>query len=134
MKIPETSHLPISKINLHMYLAKMVGEQGASKAKTTMSRLTAWHIMQDVPWHGDDKLAFDFRKAIASKAPASKTCAAHPPITPNHLKALCKHLNLCSNPFDISTFTIACCTFWASTASENLLSLHSQIKSQTTHS
>jgi hypothetical protein len=67
---------------------------------------------QDVPWHGDDRLAVDFRKAIASKAPASKTRAACPPITTDHLKALCKHLNLHSNPFDISVFTVACCAFW----------------------
>jgi hypothetical protein len=111
MKIPETSHLPISKIDLCMYLAKKVSQDGTSKAKTIMSRLATWHVMQDVPWHGDDRLAIDFRKAIASKAPASKTCAACPPITTDHLKTHHKHLNLHSNPFDISMFTVACCAF-----------------------
>ncbi|KAF9518765.1 hypothetical protein BS47DRAFT_1379706 [Hydnum rufescens UP504] len=114
MKIPETSRLPISKIDLRVYLAKKVGQEGASKAKTTMRGLAAWHVVQDVPWHGDDKLAVDFRKAIASKALPLKPV---PPPSHNYQPP--------QSPFLLRISG-------ASTASENSLSLRSQTKSQTT--
>ncbi|KAF8306977.1 hypothetical protein DL93DRAFT_2088248 [Clavulina sp. PMI_390] len=71
MTLPENRRLPIARDDLRMFLASKVGVEGASKSSNVLAGLRAWHIIQDVPWAGDDLILSYLRRATASTAPPS---------------------------------------------------------------
>jgi len=113
--VPPESRLPASRQWLLLFMSSHHGGIGSSNFSTVMSGIRAWHVAQDVPWHGDpkvDNLVKGFRHAVAVAAPASTTRAPRPPVTVQHLVALRSGLDVCNNGKDAAVFAVACCAFW----------------------
>jgi hypothetical protein len=113
--VPPDSRLPASRQWLLLFMSSQRGDIGSSNFSTIMSGIRAWHVAQDVPWHGDpkiDDLVKGFRHAVAVAAPASTTRAPRPPVTVQHLITLRNGLDVCNDSRDAAVYAVACCAFW----------------------
>jgi len=110
--IPETDRMPASEPLLCAFIStRSAGSIRKGTIKSWLLGIELWHRINDAPWNSGPSLQRTVEGA-SRLAPSSSWRAKRDPVTIQHLRALCQHLDL-TNSFDIAVFAVACITFWS---------------------
>jgi len=110
--IPEEDRMPASESLLSHFIAShSAGSVGLCSMKTWLEGICLWHHINEAPWQGHAILNRTLN-GVAKFSPIESIQPKCEPVTIEHLKSLCHHLDL-SNSFYISVFAVACVAFWS---------------------
>ncbi|PPQ86196.1 hypothetical protein CVT24_000829 [Panaeolus cyanescens] len=104
--IPEQYRFPTHKPLLLICAASYSGKASASTVHRHFSALKAFHVINDLPWHGSPRLT-KLMRGIKLAAPISSTRPRRPPITLSMINPLVSRLNL-RGPFDVAVVACVC--------------------------
>ncbi|KAF8586221.1 hypothetical protein K439DRAFT_1341413 [Ramaria rubella] len=100
--IPETRCMPASESLLCTFISKWgAGSVGKGSICTWLEGLKLWHQINSAPGMGASLFT-----------PDTSHHAKRDPITFEHIKALCRHLDL-TNSFDVAVLAVATIAFWS---------------------
>lgn len=109
--IPYDCRLPASEFLLCAFAAASTGIRSGAATRNDISGVRAWHIIQDVPYHGSVRLNYVI-KGVENLAPGSSKHPPCPPITLQMLEVLASSLDH-SSPLDTCVYACALVTFWS---------------------
>ncbi|KAI6154728.1 hypothetical protein BKA82DRAFT_3969337, partial [Pisolithus tinctorius] len=109
--IPETSRMPAPSELISLFAAHHAGHVSEKTLNNWLAGLHFWHIVNGMPWNGDDMLRH-VRRGFTKLVPPSSKRAKRPPITLEALCILHDCLNL-TNTFDTSVWALASIAFWS---------------------
>ncbi|RXW24365.1 hypothetical protein EST38_g1487 [Candolleomyces aberdarensis] len=113
-RIREEQRMPASYALLSAFVGTYKGRVAGSTVRGWMSGLHAWHLINHVPWHGDDKWV-ELAHSAANKEGAAHKQAPCSPISIKYLTVLKAHLDL-SNPFHATVWAVATITFFSTSS------------------
>lgn len=102
--------LPASEFLLCAFASSRSGEIAGTTVRNEISAIRAWHILNDVHYHGSLRLSYVL-KGVENLRPESSKRPPRPPITVQMLLFLHHDLDL-NNPFDACVEFAATSAFW----------------------
>lgn len=102
--------LPANKFLLCSFAAFESGTRSGGAIANDMSGIRAWHILNNVTYHGGIRLSYVIRGARRN-TPASSKCPPRPPVTTQMLDLLHVHLDPL-NHLDAACLTVSDCALW----------------------
>lgn len=109
-KIPQHLQTPTPEILLCAFAADNLGQTSGSAARNKIAALKAWHLTNNWPWNGSDRLS-RVLNGVHNLTPASSIRPKRLPVSLQALETLTLYLNW-SDPFDAAVIACACTAFW----------------------
>ncbi|KAF8804089.1 hypothetical protein BYT27DRAFT_7225526 [Phlegmacium glaucopus] len=108
--IDEEARMPASYALLCAFIGEHKGRYAGSTIRSWLSGLRSWHIINHVPWYGDDEWVH-LARISANKEGSRHKRALHAPVSIEHLSALRRAIRI-SDPFHAAIWAVALCTFF----------------------
>jgi len=102
--------MPADYTLLCAFIGEFKGLQSSNTICSWLSGLRSWHVMNHVPWHGDDDWVH-LACTSANKEGTSHKLAPWAPVSIEHLSCLHRALDL-STPFHAAVWAVALTTFF----------------------